>query len=63
VNDVVCGMMTINIDTGNRIRTIVFKNKPKAAFYPIEKFPENKSRLQGFNWYSALRPEKFIFLN
>jgi hypothetical protein len=56
-------MMTINIDTGNRIRTIVFKNKPKAAFYPIEKFPENKSRLQGFKWYSALRPEKFIFLN
>jgi lipopolysaccharide export system protein LptA len=63
VNDVICGMMTINIDTGNRIRTIVFKNKPKAAFYPIEKFPENKSRLQGFKWYSALRPEKFIFLN
>jgi lipopolysaccharide export system protein LptA len=63
VNEVICGMMTINIDTGNRIRTIVFKNKPKATFYPIEKFPENKSRLQGFNWYSALRPEKFIFLN
>jgi lipopolysaccharide export system protein LptA len=63
VNDVICGMMTINIDTNTNIHNIVFKNKPKATFYPIEKFPENKSRLQGFNWYSALRPDKILFLN
>ena len=61
VNDVVCGRMTINIDTNSRIRTIVFKNKPKATFYPLEKFPKNKSRLQGFNWYSKQRPKKSIF--
>lgn len=63
VNDVVCGKMVINIDTSNRIRTIVFKNKPKATFYPLEKFPVGKSRLEGFKWNSILRPRKSTFLN
>jgi lipopolysaccharide export system protein LptA len=63
VNDVLCGKMTINIDTFSRIRTIVFKNKPKAAFYPLEKFPKAKSRLNGFKWNAAVRPKISAFLN
>lgn len=63
VNDVICGRMTINIDTVNRIRSIVFKNKPKATFSPLETFPKAKSRLVGFRWNAALRPQKFHFLN
>jgi len=62
VNDVLCGRMTINIDTSSRIRTIVFKNKPKATFYPLAKFPKSKSRLDGFKWNAALRPTKSTFL-
>lgn len=62
VNDVVCGKMVINIDTSNRIRTIVFKNKPKATFYPLEKFPASKSRLEDFKWNALLRPKKSTFL-
>ncbi|MDG2454770.1 MAG: hypothetical protein P8N47_03080, partial [Bacteroidia bacterium] len=63
VNDVICGRMTINIDTVSRIRSIVFKNKPKATFSPLETFPKSKSRLVGFKWSAVLRPTKFHFLN
>jgi len=62
VNDVLCGNMIINIDTNSRIRTIVFQNKPKATFYPLENFPLSKSRLQGFKWNNIIRPKKVDFL-
>ena len=63
VNDVLCGRMVIHIDTTNRISTIVFKNKPKATFYPLDKFLGDKSRLPGFKWKDKMRPKKFSFLN
>lgn len=63
VNAVVCGRMVINIDTNTRVRTINFQNKPKATFDPLEKFPETKSRLEGFRWYIELRPRKSYFSN
>ncbi len=63
VNEVVCGKMVINIDTAKSIRSIVFKNKPKAVFYPLELFPAEKSTLQGFRWDFVLRPTRFSFLN
>jgi lipopolysaccharide export system protein LptA len=63
VNEVVCGKMIINIDTSNRVRTITFITKPKATFYPLEKFPDNKSRLPSFEWRSATRPDKAYFKN
>lgn len=63
VNDVVCGKMVINIDTTNRVQTIVFKQKPKATFYPLEKLPSSKSKLPNFKWHNALRPKVADFLN
>ena len=63
VNDVICGKMTINIDVGNKIRTIVFKQKPKSIFYPLEKFPSSKAKLPNFKWFQELRPSKLEFLN
>lgn len=63
VNSVLCGTMTINIDTASRIRNIVFRGIPKASFYPLERFPASKSRLDGFKWRSFLRPQKSDFLN
>jgi len=61
VNEVVCGKMVVNIDTAKRIRSITQKNKPKATFYPLEKFPTDKSRLPGFDWKGIFRPTKSIF--
>lgn len=63
VNEVVCGKMVIFIDTTNRVRTINFQNKPKASFYPLEGFPQTKSRLEGFSWYIQLRPRRSYFTN
>ncbi|MGB0849780.1 MAG: OstA-like protein [Bacteroidia bacterium] len=63
VNDVVCGKMTIRINGSNKVRSINFKQKPKANFYPLERFPSGKSRLPGFKWHSALRPRIDSFLN
>jgi lipopolysaccharide export system protein LptA len=63
VNDVVCGKMVIRIDSATRIRTITFMNKPKATFYPLEKFPVSKSKLNDFKWYSGVRPIKSMFDN
>lgn len=61
VNEVVCGKMVIHIDTAKSIRSIVFKSKPKAVFYPLESFPTEKSTLQGFRWDFVLRPTQFSF--
>ena len=61
VNEVVCGKMTINIDPNNKIRTIVFTQKPKAKFYPLEKFPVSNSRLPQFKWYEDKRPKRSFF--
>ena len=61
VNEVVCGKMVVNIDTAKRIRSITQKNKPKATFYPLEKFPTDKSRLPGFDWKGIFRPAKSLF--
>ncbi|PCJ63116.1 MAG: organic solvent tolerance protein OstA [Bacteroidetes bacterium] len=61
VNDVVCGKMVIRIDVLNKVRTINFKNKPKAIFYPLEKFPNSKAKLSGFEWKNSIRPKKAYF--
>ena len=61
VNEVFCGNMMINLDS-NRVRTIKFIDQPKAIFYPLEKFPETKSKVPGFNWKNALKPQKIDFL-
>ena len=61
VNEVFCGNMMINLDS-NRVRTIKFMDQPKAIFYPLEKFPETKSKVPGFNWKNALKPQKIDFL-
>ena len=63
VQEVICGKMTINIDSATRIRNVIYYNSPKAIFYPLEHFPSNKSRLQGLNWRTALRPRIAIYLN
>ena len=55
--------MVIRIDSATRIRTITFMNKPKATFYPLEKFPVSKSKLNDFKWYSGVRPIKSMFDN
>lgn len=62
VNSVVCGEMIINIDTFNKVRTITFLQKPKASFYPLEKFPASKSRISGFSWRNIIRPKIAMFL-
>ena len=61
VNEVFCGNMMINLDS-NRVRTIKFMDQPKAIFYPLEKFPETKSKVPGFKWKNALKPQKIDFL-
>jgi lipopolysaccharide export system protein LptA len=60
VNEVFCGNMIISLDL-NRVRVIKFIAQPKAIFYPLEKFPETKSEVPGFNWMSALKPQKIDF--
>jgi lipopolysaccharide export system protein LptA len=62
VNDIICGNMLIRIDSTNRVRTISFYLQPVAAFYPLEQFPENKSRLETFEWKALLKPKKQEFL-
>jgi hypothetical protein len=62
VNDVVCGTPVVHIDTAKRVRTITFISTPKATFYPLEKFPSEKSRLQGFEWRNIIRPQKSFFI-
>ena len=61
VNEVFCGSMVVALDS-NRVRTIKFMAQPKAVFYPLEKFPKSKSRVPGFKWKSALKPQKINFL-
>lgn len=61
VNEVVCGKMVIHIDTVKKVRTITFIAKPKATFHPLEQFPEDKSRLPGFDWKAIIRPKKAMF--
>jgi len=63
VNDVVCGKMTIHIDTNSRVRSIVFKQMPKATFHPLEKFPTSNAKLPGFKWHVMMRPKKIDFGN
>jgi lipopolysaccharide export system protein LptA len=61
VNDVICGKMSIYIDSLTEVRTITFYNQPKATFYPLEKFPSSKSRLEGLEWRTMHRPKKGDF--
>lgn len=61
VNDIVCGNMVIYTDTSGQIGSITFLNTPKATFYPLESFPEDKSKLQGFNWLGTIRPKRTDF--
>ncbi|MBT8327600.1 MAG: hypothetical protein KJP21_07740, partial [Bacteroidia bacterium] len=63
VNDVLCGSMVIYIDTLSKVRTITFLKQPKAVFYPLERFPLEKSRLPGFSWRSIIRPKIADFIN
>jgi hypothetical protein len=52
--------MVISLDS-NRVRAIKFMAQPKAIFYPLEKFPETKSKVPGFIWVNALKPKKIDF--
>jgi hypothetical protein len=60
VNEVFCGNMVISLDS-NRVRSIKFVVQPKAIFYPLEKFPETKSKVPGFIWMNTLKPKKIDF--
>ncbi|MFY0644497.1 MAG: hypothetical protein JXR19_08525 [Bacteroidia bacterium] len=61
VNDILCGEMVIYMDSSRKVDKIHFLSQPKASFYPMEKFPSSKSRLNGFNWNSGARPHKTEF--
>jgi len=61
VNEVFCGSMKISVDS-NKVRTIKFMSQPKSIFYPLEDFPETKSRVPGFTWRAALKPRKQQFI-
>lgn len=61
VNDIVCGSMLIRLDTAQKVDNIVFYQKPEATFYPVEKFPEDKSRVPGFSWQLDIRPIRSYF--
>ena len=61
VNDILCGEMMIYMDSLRKVDNIHFLKQPKASFYPLEKFPSSKSRLNGFNWNSGARPSKSEF--
>jgi hypothetical protein len=52
--------MVLSFDS-NRVRAIKFMAQPKAIFYPLEKFPETKSKVPGFIWVNALKPKKIDF--
>lgn len=41
---------------GKEVERIVFYNKPKGAFYPMEKIPAKDRFLDGFKWKKELRP-------
>lgn len=62
VNDILCGKMVIYTDSNNRIKQISFLSQPKAVFYPLEKFPQSKSRLPGFKWQGESRPSRANFI-
>ena len=40
-----------------QVQRIVFYNKPKGAFYPMEKIEEKDRFLDGFSWKEKLRPK------
>ena len=40
-----------------QVDRIVYYNKPKGAFYPMEKIPEKDRFLAGFKWKKELRPK------
>lgn len=57
VNDIVCGKMIIFINQDKKVKSITFLKTPKATFYPLEKLPSAKSRLEGFEWRTSVRPK------
>lgn len=61
VNYVECTNMIINIDE-NKVKKVTFLVTPKGTFYPLDKFPEEKSKLRGFNWSIDKRPMRKEFL-
>ncbi len=56
VNKAICS--NIQIDMKDRkIDQIYFLKKPDGAFYPLEKFPKNEERFEGFLWQVERRPQ------
>jgi len=58
VNDIVCGNMLIRFDSAQKVENIVFYAKPEATFYPLEIFPDDKSKVPGFAWHLEKRPDR-----
>ena len=55
VNKAECSSLRIKFNN-NTIEKIMFINEPKAVFYPLNKFPSDKSILEGFIWHQGKRP-------
>jgi len=61
VNYVECTNMVINIDS-NKVKKVTFLVSPKGTFYPLDKFPAERSKLRGFSWQIDRRPKRNDFV-
>lgn len=60
VNDIRCAEMKISIED-NKVQGIRFYTQPEGTFYPPAELPEDRKRLQGFQWKITSRPDRLRF--
>lgn len=56
VNKAICSDIQINFDNG-KINRIKFITMPEATFFPINQFPKDFLKLEGFKWKGEQRPQ------
>jgi hypothetical protein len=49
VNKTICSEIELQLENGD-IRDIIFRVNPDGTIYPIEQFPEEMKKLEGFIW-------------
>ena len=60
MNDLCCAEMKDSIE-GKKVQGNRFYNQPEGNFYPPAELPEERKRLQGFQWKITSRPDRLRF--
>jgi lipopolysaccharide export system protein LptA len=58
VNRAECSDLIIYLEN-NKVKKVNYLVQPSGKYYPLELFPENQRRLDGFSWNAQWRPLKF----